>query len=314
MIAVDAPVRLHANEHPEPALPGLLDGLRDVDWHRYPSAADALAAAVAELHGVPRERVIVGAGSAELISLLWHTTAGPAAFATPAFELYPLLCRQTGKAAVTWPARRGPIELPSGLGVLALSNPHNPTGRLIPRRSVAALARTLEPGTVLLNDEAYAEYADWDGHDLTVAELSETPNVLTTRTFSKLYGLAALRVGYAVGAPELIERLSAARTPFTVGELSALAALAALARRDELDGVLGRVRDERAFLSAELSARGFAVSPSDANFVYAVPPPGDWAVALAARGVLVKAVPPALRISVGSRGELERLLAAIDAV
>jgi histidinol-phosphate aminotransferase len=314
-------VRLHANEHPEAALPGLFDALRDAgrQLHRYPSGADALAEAIAEYHGVPPENVLVGAGSAEIIGLLWRvgTDAGrAAAFAAPGFELYPLLCRQCDAPIVNWPAFAPlPADLPPGVGVVAVSNPHNPTGRLIPRRELAVLAANAAAGAIVLNDEAYAEYADWDADDRSVLSLSHLPNVLTTRTFSKLYGLAALRVGYAIGAPELIARLAGARMPFTVGELSSVAALHALARRDELAAARSRIRADRTWLASELRARGFEVSPSEANFVWAVPPAGaDWAAALVKRGVLVKAVPPALRISVGSRRELRRLLEAVDDV
>jgi len=137
----------------------------------------------------------------------------------------------------------------------------------------------------------------------------------TTRTFSKLYGLPALRVGYAVAEPALIRRLAASRTPHMVSQLGALGALQALrddaaaaARRQRTAACRGRLRDE-------LLGRGFHVPDACANFLLARRDDGiDWAARLAARGVLVKAVGPAIRITVPAPADLARLLAAVDAV
>ena len=219
----------------------------------------------------------------------------------------------------TWPASDALPQATALLhaGVVALSNPHNPTGAHIERRQVARLAGALPPETIVLNDEAYGEYATWEPDDLSIADLCDLPNVLTTRTFSKLYGLAALRVGYAVGAAGLIGRLTAVQLPFAVGQLGAVAALHALERGEDITSARLRVTRARHQLASDLRERGFDVQPSHANFVFATPANGDadgWAAALAKRGILVKSAPPGLRISIGSDHELDRLLEAIDGI
>lgn len=318
------PVRLQANERAEPVPAAIRDAIVAAtdDLHRYPGSTTRLAAALAAVHDVPVDRVLVGAGSAELISLLWRVRTGPdrpVAFAVPAFELYPIASTWTGAPVVTWPALDPPdlgeLLARTRPGLVAVSNPHNPTGRHVPRRAVAALAAAVPADTVVLNDEAYAEYATWDPDDVTIAALSEVRGVVTTRTFSKIYGLAALRVGYEIGPAALLAEIRAVQPPFSVGQLGMVAAEHALADPSAVVAVAARTARDRAALGHELRARGFAVEPSAANFVHARPPTGpDWPGALAQRGVLVKGSGDGLRISVGSAAEIAALLAAIDDV
>lgn len=326
-VTVEAPpLRLDANEPADSALDmAALLAAAAGTLHRYPVAAAELANAIAARHGVPAERVLLGAGSADLIALAWRVFTGPgrtAAFGTPGFELYALLSRQSGLPALTWPVATPPDVLPPegtfggpAPGLVAISNPHNPTGSRVLRAAVARLAGRLPAGTVLLNDEAYAEYVEDDPGDVTLAEISSRPNVITTRTFSKLYGLPALRVGYAVAEPALIRRLAAFRTPHMVSQLGALGALQALqddttaaARRQSTASCRHRLR-------GELLRRGFTVPDACANFLLAHREDGiDWAARLAAHGVLVKAVGQAIRITVPAAADLGRLLGALDAV
>ena len=320
------PLRLDANE---PADSGLdlaaLLAAAAGTMHRYPAAVGELTRAIAARHAVPAERVLLGAGSADLITLAWRQFTGPgrpAAFGAPGFELYAVATRQAGLPAITWPVTAPPDVLPgpdvlggAAPGLVAVSNPHNPTGARVPRAAIDRLAGRLPAGTVLLNDEAYAEYVEDDPGDVTLAQLSRRPNVVTTRTFSKLYGLPALRVGYAVAEAELIRRLTASRTPHMVSQLGALGALQALgddaavtARRQRTAACRRRLRDE-------LLRRGFTVPDGCANFLLARRDDGvDWASRLAALGVLVKAVGPAIRITVPAAADLDRLLAALDGV
>jgi histidinol-phosphate aminotransferase len=263
-----APLRLDANE---PADSGLdlaaLVASAAGTLHRYPVAPSRLTDAIAARHAVPADRVLLGAGSADLITLAWRVCTGPgrtAAFGTPGFELYALLCRQFGRPARTWPVATPSDVLPGevvfdgpAVGLVAVSNPHNPTGSRVPRTAVAQLADRLPAGAVLLNDEAYAEYVEDEPGDVTLAELSARPNVISTRTFSKLYGLPALRVGYAVADPALIRRLAALRTPHMVSQLGALGALQAL--RD--DAAVAARRQRTASCRGRLSCSG-VVSPS----------------------------------------------------
>jgi histidinol-phosphate aminotransferase len=320
-----APLRLDMNESADSGLDlAALLASAEGTWHRYPAAGPRLAAAIAARHAVPADWVLLGAGSADLITLAWRAGTGPgrtAAFGTPGFELYALLCRQLRLPARTWPVAAPADALPGAAvlggpppGLVAVCNPHNPTGSRVSRTAVAQLADRLPAGTVLLNDEAYAEYAEDGPGDVTLAEISARPNVITTRTFSKLYGLAGLRVGYAVGQPALLGRLAALRTPHMVSQLSALAALQALGD----DAAVAARRRRTAFcrrrLRDELLRRGFTVPEACASFLLAHRDDDiDWAARLAARGVLVKAVDRAIRITVPGTADLGRLLDALDA-
>ncbi|SDI71876.1 histidinol phosphate aminotransferase apoenzyme [Actinokineospora alba] len=322
-------MRMHANEHPDGPPADVADALRAVipELHRYPPPVSALETAIAELHDVPLNRVLVGAGSAEVISLAWRAFTGPdrpAFFHEPEFELYALLGAQCGTPTLTravgaadsyadlseYLADRGPV------GLVALSNPHNPTGAFRPRRAVADLVAALPATTVVLNDEAYHDYADPAADELPLAALSELPNVLTTRTFSKIHGLAGLRVGYGIGHASLIGALRSLQTPFSVSAAGCVAALAALADPESPARRREGNRLRRQELADALAGRGFDVTPSQANFLYARPPrePGGWAARLLDLGVRVAPAGDGLRVTVGTAAELAALLTAVDEI
>jgi histidinol-phosphate aminotransferase len=326
----DAPLRLHANEHAGEVSANVIGALATLgeSVNRYPAPGDALRSALADRHHVEPECVLIGAGSAELITLAWHAlTDGTRSvfFHVPAFELYPLLARRCATPTVTLPvAPDGCCERALDLltfddqvSLVALSNPHNPTGALVPRRAIERLARRIPPTTIVLNDEAYIEYTDLDPADATVAELCDLPNVLTTRTFSKLYGLAGLRVGYAIGAPALLERLAALQTPFTVTALATTAALTALDDPAQPAGRRAANASDRSRLSSALEERGFGVRPSAANFLLCTPPgapSGAWVFRLLEHGIRVHSADDALRITVGPADEQDQLLHAIETI
>jgi histidinol-phosphate aminotransferase len=323
-------LRLHANEHPGDVSADVIGAVATLaeSVNRYPAPADALRAALAARHGVQPDCVLIGAGSAELVTLAWHAlTDGTRSvfFHVPAFELYPLLARRCATPVITLPMAPEAcceraldlLAFDEQVSLVALSNPHNPTGALVPRRAVERLARRIPPTTVVLNDEAYVEYADLDPDDAAVADLCDLPNVLTTRTFSKLYGLAGLRVGYAIGAPALLGRLAALQTPFTVTALATAGALAALNDPEQPAGRRATNAAGRSRLSSALQRQGFAVRPSAANFVYCTPPGAPsslWAARLLDHGVRVHTAGDALRITVGPSAEQDRLLDAVEAI
>ncbi|GAA1090426.1 pyridoxal phosphate-dependent aminotransferase [Kitasatospora arboriphila] len=318
-------LRLHANEHPQGPPAGVAEALHALvpDVHRYPVGEGALQAAIAELHDVPLNRVLVGAGSAEIIGLAWRAFTGPerpAFFHEPEFDFYPMLGVQCGTPTVTrpWPPGEDLADhlRQAQVGLVALSNPHNPTGSWQPRQAVADLAGRLPDSTVVLNDEAYHDYADEADAGPSLKTLSELPNLLTTRTFSKIHGLAGLRVGYGIGHARLIGALRSLQTPFTVSSAACSAALASLADPASLKERRIRNRENREALAGELARRDFEVTPSQANFLYVRPPdgPADWAAVLLDRGVRVHPVGAALRVTVGTAAETAALVAAVDAI
>ncbi|MFD3720720.1 pyridoxal phosphate-dependent aminotransferase [Streptomyces sp. NPDC058674] len=318
-------MRLHANEHPEGPPPGVADALRALipQLHRYPVPASALETAIAEQYDVPLNRVLVGAGSAEVISLAWRAFTGPdraAFFHEPEFELYPMLGVQCGTPTHTrpwpWDGDLAGHLADEPVGLVAVSNPHNPTGAARPRQAIADLARGLPDTTVVLNDEAYHDYADVEDGELPLGALSELPNVLTTRTFSKIHGLAGLRIGYGIGNACLIGALRALQTPFSVSSAACAAALASLADPAVLVERRARNRRHREELAGALARRGFEVAPSQANFLFVRPPRGrsTWAADLLDRGVRVQPSGAGLRVTVGTAAEVAALVAAVDDV
>ncbi|KQV13353.1 MULTISPECIES: histidinol-phosphate transaminase [unclassified Kitasatospora] len=322
-------LRLHANEHPQGPSAAVAEALHALvpELHRYPVPSSAVETAIAELYDVPLNRVLVGAGSAEIIGLAWRAFTSPtraAFFHEPEFELYPLLGTQCGTPTLSrpWPpdgdvtGQLAEQLAEASVGLVALSNPHNPTGAYRPRQTVADLAGSLPETTVVLNDEAYHDYAEPAEDELSLSALSELPNVLTTRTFSKIHGLAGLRIGYGIGSARLIGALRSLQMPFSVSAAAAAAALAALADPAVPGERRERNRLNRAALAGALARRGFEVTPSQANFLF-VRPPHDrscWATDLLDRGVRVQPAGTGLRVTVGSETDIAALITAVDDV
>jgi histidinol-phosphate aminotransferase len=318
-------LRMHANEHPQGPPASVGDAMRVLSsvLHRYPDPPSELQTAIAKLHGVPPNRVLLGAGSAEIIGLAWRAFTNPARavfFRVPEFELYSMLSAQCGTPAITHPWQPhedlGPQFAGAEVGLVALSNPHNPTGTLLPRQVIADLADSLADTTVVLNDEAYYEYADSGVDGTSLEAMSEHSNILTTRTFSKIYGLAGLRIGYGIGNARMITRLRDLQMPFTVSVAACAAALAVLADPAFVAERCACNKERREILESALTRRGFEVRPSQANFLLARTPPGQsaWAANLLDRGIRVNPVDTDLRITVGSDSEIAALLAAVDSI
>jgi histidinol-phosphate aminotransferase len=200
-----------------------------------------------------------------------------------------------------------------------LCSPHNPCGTIIRRGELAGFFDRLgdDPPLVIL-DEAYRDFSDDPEAVDGIAFLSDHPTLILLRTFSKIAGLAGLRVGYAVARPSVIERLNRVRAPYNVNRLAQVAAVAALEDREHWETTRRVVREERAFLSTELARRGFSVVPSQANFLL-VEIRGAGAVRehLLKSGILVRdgaavGFPGHLRIAVGSRPQNRRVLELLD--
>lgn len=268
-------VFLDGNEGPG-ALPARLadeqQALIDAErLRRYPDEAP-LARALAERFALPPDGVLLGAGADELLDRLCraYLCAGrTAVLPVPGFPMLPRYVRLAGATLETVPWQRGAFpsqrtaELAKEAALVFVTTPQNPTGLAIPSADVLALAAGA-PGALFVLDLAYAEFADED----CTADALRLPNVVVVRTFSKAYGLAGLRVGYALGAPGLLAPVRACGSPFPVAGPSLQLALAALARGPDRDA-LDRVQRERRRLADLLAARDCAPLPSQANFVLA---------------------------------------------
>lgn len=312
--------------------PAALEVVRTADLHalaRYPHLyADDLRGAAAERFGVQPSQVATGCGSDDILDSLWRALAvegGLVRYPAPTFSMVEPLSAMNGRSAqaVPWSeALDDPLRLLEGDPALVyVCRPNNPTGQQAPLDWVETLLGAIPAdGPVVLLDEAYAEFA---GETLIQRVLSH-PRALVSRTLSKAYGLAGLRVGLAFGNADLIREVEKSRGPYKVNRLAEAAAVAAL--RDEvgwIDATVAEAIENRERLWAALDRRGLAPLPSRTNFILFPVPDGrarELALALREREVAVRPFPDcpdvgdALRVTVGPWPLMERFLAALDEV
>jgi histidinol-phosphate aminotransferase len=288
---------------------------------RYPDArAEPLRSALAEFHGVRPEQVFVANGADQVIDCCFRAFCEPgdrAVIPWPTYSLFPVRAAMFGVETVYVPLEED-WTLPAGLGtepgkLRFAVNPNAPTGVWM---SPEALEELLLPaGGVVAIDEAYCDFAPGSSIPL----LAHHDSWLVLRTLSKSYALAGLRVGYAVGAPDLIADLDAVRDSYPVDRCAIAGAIAAIADTDHHQAIVDTVVSERARLSARLREAGWEVVPSHANFIFVRPPSGDAEGVqqrLRDQRILVRRFPDdhpdRLRITVGSAPDTDRLLAALE--
>lgn len=319
--------KLNTNENPYPPSPGVLEALRgsaDETLKFYPlPCADPLREKAAEVYGLAPEKIMAGNGSDELLTIAIRALVGEGdriAYPWPSYVLYPVLAAIQNADAVAVPFPDD-YSMPKDLAetdarITMLSNPNSPTGTFIPVDDVADLASRVS-GVVLV-DEAYVDFAD----DNCIRLVSEYDNVIITRSFSKSFSLAGMRIGLAFAAPDLIAGMIKVKDSYNLGRMCVAAGVAALDDIDYMRGNAARIRDERTRLLSELEKRNFYVLPSSANFVLARP--ADMSARklyseLKNRKILVRYfdledLPDCVRITVGTAEQNDRLMAAIDAV
>jgi len=325
-------VKLASNENPLGASPLVQRAIahKAAEAFRYPRAGNpALVAALAAAHGVPKECVVAGNGSDEIIDLLVRVTCRPGrdnvvAFA-PCFSIY---VQQTRLCGVT--LRQPPLgpDFAFDLSALAnaadentalvfLTNPDNPSGYAVKADAVIKLAKALPKKALLVVDEAYVDFATPEADYSMLPRFGECDNIVVLRTFSKLYGLAGLRLGFGVMPSWLADYLLRVRLPFSVNLMAEAAGLAALEDTPFLTASRETVLRGRARLTEQLTALGCRVYPSHANFLMIRPPLEALSIfeALLSRGIIVRALksyglPELLRISIGNDEENSLFLAA----
>lgn len=321
---------LASNEVPFDPLPSVLDTVGRVarGINRYPDAASVLLREkLAARLEVGLERVAVGCGSVGLLQQICLAYVNPGdrvLFGDPSFEAYPLVARLADGTASPIPNTRcsiDPVRITEAIDertrVVFIANANNPTGTALRRAALASVIDATPSDCLVVIDEAYREFADGADVPDAVCELLDRPNVVALRTFSKAYGLAALRVGYLVGAPDVVETLQRVQLPFTVNLLAQAAAIASLDAEHELAERVALVRSERERVESTLRDAGFGVPDSQANFVWL---PTGMATAMAherllAEGLLTRAFAgQGVRVTVGSPSENDRFLEACDRV
>jgi histidinol-phosphate aminotransferase len=302
--------------------------------NRYPDPGyQPLRRALADRYGVPASRIALGNGSADILMAAGEALLEPGAeviYAWPAFSVYPHLPAASGARAIEVPLdadERHDLEamareITVATRLVLICNPNNPTSTVVSLEEVEAFLRDVPRHVCVILDEAYCEFSLVLGDPFASVELlARHPNLVLLRTFSKAYGLAALRVGYALcGSEELRMAVDQVRQPFYVNVAAQAAAVEALRHQDEIERRVTHAVAERIALSAALRGLGVWLAESDANFVWARLPDGivegDVLAGLRERGVLVRAGKSlgregALRVTLGTEAENARFVAAL---
>jgi histidinol-phosphate aminotransferase len=276
--------KLSSNESPYPPLPSVLEAIADAAQHtnRYPDlAASAVVQALADKLDVPADHVVVGCGSVGVATQLVEAFAGPGdevVHAWRSFEAYPIIVQVAGATAVPVPLTSGAVHDLDAMAavitprtrVVLVCNPNNPTGTAVHRAPLEAFLDAVPSDCLVVLDEAYREFnRDPDVPD-AVTLYRDRPNVAVLRTFSKAYGLAGLRVGYAVAHPEVADAIRMTSVPFAVSSIAQAAAVASLrpVAESELLERVDTTVGERARVITALRGAGWHIPDSEANFVW----------------------------------------------
>jgi histidinol-phosphate aminotransferase len=329
-LGIESIDKLASNECPEAPFPEVVDAiaLAANAVNRYPdSSTFDLSRAIASHQGVQPDEVWVGAGSSEVLRCAALSVGGPgtsAVFAHPSFVMYriatmvawsdPIVVPLTASHTHDLPAMAEAIR--DDTTMVYVCNPNNPTGNHIPGADLLTFIDAVPERVVVVIDEAYAEYASAGDYRTFINEAPNRPNLLVTRTFSKIYGLAGLRVGYGVGVPELLAKLSHTQAPFTVTSTGQAAAIEALRYPSRVAQRSERNAMGRHLLSDGLVTLGYEPAESEANFVYFEPPgdAGQLGDALLHQGQIVRVLGDGIRVTVGTSEENSRFLAVLESV
>jgi histidinol-phosphate aminotransferase len=329
---VPSAIKLASNENPlgpsPKAVRAAVEALSSVN--RYPDGvAFRLRQALAATYAVDFDEVLHGNGSNELIELVVRTFCTPAdhiIFGDPGFAMYRVIALAHGVEFTPVPTVNHAHDFDGFLAalrpntkVILIDNPNNPTGTYRDVQQVTKLLRQVPPEVIVVMDEAYFEYVTASDYPNSLRLRDVRERLIVLRTFSKIYGLSGMRVGFGIGPARLMNYLNRLRAPFNVGLASQEAAIAALGDLEHVEKSRRHNQTEIARLSQGLRALGLEVTPSQANFVlvHFGRPTRALNQALLERGVIVRpipALPEALRISVGTVAENERLLSALGEV
>ena len=319
-------IKLASNEHPFGPSPRVIAAIRAAleEIHRYPDGASfALRERLATRLGVSEGQLVFGCGGDEILELLAKTLLSPGdevLYAWPSFAMYPIVAQGMGASSVRVPLdalqRHDLPAMADGVTdrtkLIFVCNPNNPTGTTVGAKEFDAFMQRVPEDVVVMIDEAYWEFAERPDFPDSLAWVARRPATLVLRTFSKVYGLAGLRVGYGVAGAELADYLQRARHPFNVNRLAEAAAVAALDDREHVERTIAMVVEGRAYLTRELRAMGVEVIPSEANFLLARVGEGSYQVLLE-QGIIVRplagyGLDDCVRITVGAPEQNQRLI------
>lgn len=329
---LEGALKLSSNEVNFAPLDAALAAIAEQSYNRYPDMAGtelrtALAAHLSKDlpadQALTIDNVAIGCGSSALCQQAIDATChegDEVVFPWRSFEAYPIFCQVSGATPVPVPLtsdQRCDLQamaqaITDKTRLVFICNPNNPSGTTVSKTEFVEFMKAATNCVVVL-DEAYFEFNQEKADFNATQFLSEYPNLLGMRTFSKAYGLAGLRVGYAFGAPELIAALNKVSLPFAVNQAAQAAAIASLAATEELQERADQVAAESARVVAELQKLGLPAIPTQSNFVW-LPGQGELGTKLLEFKVLTRVFPEGLRITITDPQESERLLSAIKKV
>jgi histidinol-phosphate aminotransferase len=326
-------VRLSSNENPYGPSPAAFNAMREgfsLAW-RYPDEhVDALRTDLAKLHGVSDDHILAGAGSSEILKIAAVAFSGPdkpAVTADPTFEALGHYASRNGapvaKVPLTADYRHdvpAMLKAAAGGGLLYVCNPNNPTATITPKGQIRDLIAQAPANAMVLVDEAYHHYADSADYETVIPLIQDHPNLIVARTFSKIHGMAGLRLGYAVAQPDTLERLREQQAFDSLNILVVLAAQASLKDSGHLEKSRRLNRETRDWLRAAAAGMGYKTLPTETNFLM-IDLKKDVTPVIASlkdHGVEVgrrfPAMPECLRVTVGTRPQMEAFLAAFRKV
>jgi len=335
-IAAGEIAQLASNESPFGPHPKVVETIAAAAgaMNRYPDPdATLLRRRIAERYEVEPGNVAVGNGSCEILLAAAEALCEPGAeivYAWPSFSIYPHLGALTGAREIRVPLAAGEVhdldaiaaEVTAATQLVIVCNPNNPTGTHLPAAQIASFCERIPNHVTIALDEAYIEFQTADDPDTTVDLLAEFPNLVVLRTFSKVYGLAGLRVGFALGSAKFRVAVDAVRQPFSVNAIAQAAAAEAILHQDDVEQRVERTLAERVRVEAGLHELGLATAETQTNFSWI--DLGDAeekqvVAALAERQIAVRPGSPLgdsghIRVSYGTPGENDRFLGAIGEI
>jgi histidinol-phosphate aminotransferase len=324
-------VKLASNESPDGPFPGVVEAAVAAlsESNRYPDDdLRELKAALAAYLDIPGDHLWFGNGSVGLITHIALATGGPgtsAVYAWPSFVMYRIASRWAMTEAIEVPLDDRQVHdldamsaaIRDDTTIVYLCNPNNPTGTIVSSDAMTAFLDSVPESTLIVIDEAYHDFVTDESYGTAILQAVRRPNVLVLRTFSKIFALAAHRVGYAVGHPDTISELRKAQPPFTVAQVAQVAAAASLQKRGELERRARANAAARHQLLGVLAERSLQHTRSEANFVYFAleVPADDAADRFSKLGVIVRPMGGGwLRVTIGTEHENRRFVEALDQV
>ncbi len=325
-------IKLASNENSHPPIEEIKKAISDemANINRYPnSGCYYLCRELAEYHGLTSDNIFVGNGSNEIIDLLVRAFLNPGeeiVYPFPSFIVYPIVTQLAGVEGIEVPLQDYRLDLDAmkqnitrKTKMVFICNPNNPTGTYVTQKEVEIFLNGLRPDILVVFDEAYFEYVVADDYPDTMSLMRQHRNIIILRTFSKIFSLSGLRIGYSISDAEIVTCLHKVRQPFNVNRIAQVSARAALAYADKVKKLVEENREQLKFVCEEMQKLGFTVPPSQTNFILAIPPAGkiDIVDKLMNVGIIVRGTKPfglgeAFRVTIGTPYENERFISALN--